>query len=646
MPASVVPSGQNPVLHVLAQGRPARLAFQTVLAMAGLGSIDAKLHAAYAGAKAPDAADAEAVAPAAAPVAAPRNISPLSPGRTLPRGYDVEALHAAGGMARVYRVRHVPSNTIWALKELNPSSAQSQEEKGQFRNEYDLLEGLNHPNLPRVKESFEHEGRLYIVEEFIQGETLEKRLEAGPMSWREAAQMAIPLLKVLHYIHSKGIVYRDIKPSNIMFREDGSLVLVDFGAARRYSADPAKTHDTIVLGTPGFASPEQHGKQQTDRRSDIYSAGVLLHHAATGRDPNDKPFIFEDPHDIAPGIDPVFSQAVMRALKLDRESRFSTAKDMRWALEAALAAKSVPAAVSVSIPRQNAPQGRIPAVPPPLQAALKPEDVFDESQVGRAGRFVAIAPGEFMMGSPGSENGRFSDEDLHAVKLTKAFEMQATPVTQRQWVAVMGGNPAYFKGRQHSDGDHMILNGEEVNADHPVEQVSWEDAREFIRRLNAMQSQYAYRLPTESEWEYAARAGTEGSYWFSSGLLDKHAWHDGNSGKRTHAVGHPDHFTPQGLGDMLGHVWEWVEDFYAPYQLGFGLDWKGWLNQGISLSIKLLPSRLLNIDPIGSPTGSFRVIRGGSWSYDASYLRSAYRYLGGPGGRWDDVGFRLVRSIR
>ena len=268
-----------------------------------------------------------------------------------------------------------------------------------------------------------------------------------------------------------------------------------------------------------------------------------------------------------------------------------------------------------------------------FQVDLPPEligtavDAMNEAKVGIAGRFVAISPGQFMMGSSADDKDSSIDEGPHAVKLTRGFEMQAAPVTQRQYKLVTGRNPAHFKEKKFSDDDYMRVNGELMNADHPVEMVSWEDAQEFIKLLNASQSEHTYRLPTEAEWEYAARAGTKTTYWFDGDKIDDHAWHMGNSGDRTHAVSNPKHANPWGLYDMLGNVWEWTQDWYGAYP-----------KPGLL--------RKTTTDPTGPARGSVRVIRGGSWEYGLWHLRSSYRPFRDPNERKNLVGFRLVRSRR
>ncbi|MBI4406200.1 MAG: formylglycine-generating enzyme family protein [Deltaproteobacteria bacterium] len=234
-----------------------------------------------------------------------------------------------------------------------------------------------------------------------------------------------------------------------------------------------------------------------------------------------------------------------------------------------------------------------------ILANAKPESFeFQAFYLGQAGR-------KFRVGSPEEETGRYDNEAERELILTRPFEMQMTPVTQRQWELVMGN-----ERRPNFSG----------NPDNPMEMVSWEDAVVYAKRLSELDPKYNYRLPTEAEWEVAVRAGTRTRFSFGdkeSELKDS-AWYSSNSGSRTHPVAE---LKPNanGLFDMHGNVWEWVQDWYssAPPE---------------------------GIDPPGPTSGSSRVIRGGSWDDVARSLRSAERCDDDPGARNGDVGFRLVRT--
>jgi eukaryotic-like serine/threonine-protein kinase len=164
-----------------------------------------------------------------------------------------------------------------------------------FKREALLLAALRHPNLPSMYEQFSEAGRWYFVMDLIEGETLEVYLQNQPkghLSVEETLQIGIELCTVLSYLHSRQppIIFRDLKPANIMRTPEGHLYLIDFGIARHFK--PGQARDTIAFGSPGYAAPEQYGKAQTTTHSDIYSLGATLHQLLTGSDPSDTPFQF------------------------------------------------------------------------------------------------------------------------------------------------------------------------------------------------------------------------------------------------------------------------------------------------------------------------------------------------------------------
>ncbi len=217
---------------------------------------------------------------------------------------------------------------------------------------------------------------------------------------------------------------------------------------------------------------------------------------------------------------------------------------------------------------------------------------------------VKVEAGSFDMGAtPEMENPDASEKPVHRVTLTNNYNIGKYEVTQALWQAVMGNNPSYFKGE-----------------DLPVEQVSWNDCQDFISKLNAMTGK-KFRLPSEAEWEYAARGGkkSRGYQYSGSNTLGDVAWNDGNSGSKTHAVGTKQ---PNELGiyDMTGNVWEWCQDWYGSY------------------------SSSPQTNPTGAVSGSGRVYHGGSWVSSARDCRSSYRGLSTPGARSFILGLRLVLS--
>lgn len=222
--------------------------------------------------------------------------------------------------------------------------------------------------------------------------------------------------------------------------------------------------------------------------------------------------------------------------------------------------------------------------------------------------FVLIQRGAFFMGSDKNKDAFASADEIprHKVNISRDFYLGKYEVTQQEWEKVMGLNPSLYRGGRK-----------------PVELITWEDAQAFIKRLNQLEATNTYRLATEAEWEYSARAGTETLFYFGSERkqLDNYAWHLGNSEGETHEVGEkgPNEF---GLYDMLGNVWEYVEDWYDIYR-----------ETGTV------------VDPKGPEVGLFRVVRGGSWEDGFASLRSASRYFRGVDTASDFTGFRVAKSI-
>lgn len=230
-------------------------------------------------------------------------------------------------------------------------------------------------------------------------------------------------------------------------------------------------------------------------------------------------------------------------------------------------------------------------------------------------QFVLIPAGEFMMGSPDNEIDRKSDEVRHRVRITRDFYFGKYEVTQGEWEKIMGENSSHFKN---------------CCSRCPVECVNWNEVRSFIAKLNEISAGEKFRLPTEAEWEYACRAGTSTPFNTGKNLTTDQANYDGNypypgepKGLYREKTMPAGSFPPNawGLYDMHGNVWEWCEDDYCAYPPG--------------------PA----VNPLGRCEAEKKVIRGGSWYFNAANARSARRYTHAPRDSGFSLGFRLVREI-
>lgn len=246
-----------------------------------------------------------------------------------------------GGFSAVYKAedtaeqRHVAIKAI-SLHGLRPQ--ESIEATDAFHREVQILSDLKHPNLPRVYDHFSDTESWYIVMDFIEGTTLEKRLEqlsSPTLPLVEIFDIALVLSDVLAYLHSRQppVVFRDLKPANVILTESGRLYLIDFGIARRFKRGQLK--DTLPFGSPGYAAPEQYGRAQTTPRTDIYSLGVMLHQLLTGSDPSLNPFNFTPIRAQSLDVPEKLDQLIQSMVAADISQRPEKIEDVRAILQEA-----------------------------------------------------------------------------------------------------------------------------------------------------------------------------------------------------------------------------------------------------------------------------------------------------------------------
>ncbi|BBH39226.1 hypothetical protein myaer102_17550 [Microcystis viridis NIES-102] len=275
----------------------------------------------------------------------------------------------------------------------------------------------------------------------------------------------------------------------------------------------------------------------------------------------------------------------------------------------------VPNVTSTQLPIATVTSTPLPKVAPPAPSSPPPPPakltLFSENlPKGITLEMVSLPAGQFLMGSSDSDPDAYQNEKPPHQVQVNSFAIGKYPVTQAQYQAVMGTNPSRFK------------NWFKNNPQNPVENVSWNDAQAFCQKLSQITGK-TYRLPTEAEWEYACRAGTTTRYYFGddANQLGDYAWYYGNSQDTTHPVGQKKP-NAWGLYDMSGNVWEWCEDNWHDNYIGAPKDGSAWLTND----------------------NDCQIMRGGSWSFNPSYCRSAYRdefYRDG----YDDIGFRVVCGV-
>jgi len=344
----------------------------------------------------------------------------LTPGSVLGGRYRIVQSLGKGGFGAVYKAVDLrfQGQRVVAIKEMSDAQL-SPSEKAKaledFRHEADLLVQLNHPNLPNVSDFFEEADKVYLVMEFVEGKTLEKKQDeaGGPLDESLVMGWALQLCTVLHYLHTRPhpIIFRDMKPSNVMVTDERQIKLIDFGIARVFKASARK--DTTLLGSEGYAPLEQYGRGQTDARSDIYALGATLYDLLTKEVPADSPTrrvnpqAFETPRQLNPALSPATEAIVLKAMEEAPQDRYQSAMEMAQAIAASgvvqpnspglptsgpllgfPTSQPLPAYPTTSQPGQ-APDPFHPTVPPPVPTS--PHSVKPVSGAGGGRRQASVA---------------------------------------------------------------------------------------------------------------------------------------------------------------------------------------------------------------------------------------------------------------
>nr|WP_244887718.1 bifunctional serine/threonine-protein kinase/formylglycine-generating enzyme family protein [Anabaena cylindrica] len=531
----------------------------------------------------------------------------------------------AGGFGRTFlAVDEQRLDTPCVIKQFLPQqsgSAALEKATELFKQEAVRLRDLGkHSHIPDLLAFFPQEGRLYLIQEFIEGENLLHELQRkGKFSESEVKQILIELLPILQFVHDNKVIHRDIKPENIIrSSQTDALFLIDFGVSKEVSGSFLTRVGTIT-GTPGYAPPEQF-RGMVYHNSDIYSLAVTCIRLLTGclhkYDGSDALFdsmrmqwIWKEKVSVSKELEIVLD----KMLQDFPVNRFASAMEVLSALEPQQLPPTIIAPkqpVSPSLFQQVL--QFISPKQPTQNVGINQQSSVHTSFTENLGNgvvleMVAIPGGKFLMGSPEGE-GNDNEKPQHLVTVSP-FYMGKYPVTQAQWERVA------FLPKEKIDLNPKPSNFQGANL--PVEKVSWINAEEFCARISKATGK-KYRLPSEAEWEYACRAGTTTRYYFGDTITTDLANYAGKYGQTSDVGKFPSNAF--GLYDMHGDVWEWCADTLHKSYIDAPANGSAWISQN----------------------DTYQVLRGGSWYDVPVYCRSAARDDLSRDGRDNDIGFRVV----
>ena len=555
----------------------------------------------------------------------------LQPDTLLQNGkYKIERVLGQGGFGITYLARNTVFDADVAIKEFFLKDENSREsgstcvsllndtkqplfdsQKNKFKKEARRLFRLSNAHVVHVIDLFEENGTAYYVMDYIEGESLSSfmKRESRCLSEEEVQQILTEILDALGYVHSNDMFHLDLKPANIMKCRDGSIRLIDFGASKQLGADSGVTTSTAFCYTPGYAPSEQISQNSAHigAWTDIYSLGATLYNLLTGENPSHVDVENNDSFRFHSGISEGMQKLIVWMMSPMRRSRPQSVSEIQSCLEGDTQSQDSPQEPTVREETVIAgssphPSGEETVISDGASSITESANGLCVNIKGVLFNMIRVDGGTFVMGAT-SEQGSDAEDDekpVHNVTLGNYF-IGETQVTQELWQAVMGSNPSRFTGYLQR----------------PVESVSWNDCQEFIKKLNQLTGK-TFRLPTEAEWEYAARGGSksQGYKYAGSNTIGDVAWYAINSSSTTHPV-RQKQANELGLYDMSGNVWEWCQDWYGDYSSGS------------------------QTNPTGPSSGSYRVLRGGGWYNDAAYCRVSIRNYYSPESGGNDSGLRL-----
>ena len=558
----------------------------------------------------------------------------LTNGTSLQGGkYKIVRFLSNGGFGNTYEGVHTMMDTRVAIKEFFPKMFCNRDEntshvtvatqgnrelvdklRKKFNEEAKAVFQMKHDNIVRVLDIFEENGTAYYVMEYIDGKSLnEITKERGALPESEAVGYIRQVADALKYVHSLNRLHLDIKPGNIMVDKNGKAILIDFGASKHYDDESGENTSTLMgVNTKGYAPVEQMSRSFSDFNpsADVYALGATLYKLLTNITPKDSVLLMTGDEELSPlpsFISDNIKNAVEHAMIPQRKRRTQTIAEFINEISRPNPRRQPEGCLTEDVDEITVvDMGDILKQEP---AKSKLEDLTFNVD-GVSFKMIAVEGGTFKMGCNDSD-ADYDEKPIHNVTLS-SYYIGETQVVQALWKAVMGNNLSHF------EGDNL-----------PVVNVSWNDCQKFISKLNSMTG-LNFRLPTEAQWEYAARGGrkSKGYKYSGSNNIDEVAWYENNSHTRTGWFGSKKDQQPHpvatkqpnelGLYDMSGNVLEWCSDWYGNYS----------------------SSSLAN--PTGPNSGSGRVHRGGSWSGIARFCRSSHRGLRTPDYSFSNLGLRLV----
>jgi serine/threonine-protein kinase len=595
--------------------------------------------------------------------------------------YQILERVSRGGSSTVYKAYHAKLDRYVAIKVLSPHFVDEEGFLERFQREAQAVARLDHPNILPVYDYDQTGDVVYIVMRYINTGTL-RDLMTAPLDLRDTMEIITQIGMALGYAHKQNVIHRDVKPNNILIAEGQWALLTDFGLAKIQGGDYKVTQSGVGVGTPDYMSPEQSQGLPVDGRSDLYSLGAMLYEMLTGQTPFDgdggmsilikhitEPV--KPPRQINPNLPIEVEQVIMKALSKDPNQRFQTAESMVAAFARAVGpiggrVVSVAAGIDKEEARAKAEVDQSISIAP--NAARRSDAAAPRSVFARIGGSIrshwrmigiglivvalgglvlsgrlqlqssgavatstaaiatpvstdtlnvadmALVPGgSFTMGAT-SGDAQADEGPMHIVTLDN-FYIDLKEVTTAQFAEFAAASDYKTDAERVGSATTWRKLNTPERQQLPVTQVTWNDAVRYC-------GYYGKRLPTEAEWEYAARGDTQRVYPWGNVFSDQAAnTLELGAGQPVTVATHSSP-SPFGVYDLSGNVQEWVRDWYA--------------------SDYYARSSINN--PAGPASGVQKVLRGGSFKTRSQFATTTTRGQANVTGRSDDIGFRCAMT--